>query len=50
MADMGNKQVSSSVRVITVTSVFGQCVRCDRRNQDGRLYLLASVVGRQLER
>jgi hypothetical protein len=26
MADTGNKQVSSGIRVITVTSVFGQCV------------------------
>ena len=50
MADTGNKQVSSSIRVITVTSVFGQCVLCDRRSQDIRPYLLASVVGRQHER
>jgi hypothetical protein len=52
MADMGKKQVSSGIGlwVITVTSVFGQCVRCDRRNQDGRPCLLASVVGRQHER
>jgi len=47
MADTGNKQVSSGTGVVTVTSVFGQCVRCDRRSQDGRPYLLASVVDKQ---
>lgn len=50
MADTGNKQVSSGIRLITVTLVFGQCERCDRRSQDGRPYLLASVVDRQRER
>jgi len=50
MADTGNKQVSSGIRVITVTSVFGQCVCCDKRSQDDRPYLLASLVDRQRER